>query len=208
MSEDNNINDCLDYEVQCLTSQSSTTENPIESFSPVPIAPIFDKQTQSIKNGDFSAPSRSPSPYYRPWSPYTIVLDVQETDIEIPDDVLQKHFLPFDEEINEESANFVSMNRYDTTKNSVFEPTSTGHLLLARIVSDPRETYKGENFLYFTEKPLSCFQSTWDYLHGWQTIYKGLIHPAFSGHSFKGFHFLEECLKVRPENYQLNNKVK
>ena len=108
----------------------------------------------------------------------------------------------FNVEINEESANFVSMGRTDTIVNSVFEPTED--LLLARIKSDPRDTFKGENFLYFSEKPLRCFQSTWNDQQGWQTTYYGLKYIAFSGHFFKKFHFLDSCLEIHPENYQLN----
>ena len=207
MADFNNIyrdeESSLDDEVASLMSCVNDNHIGCHCFSPTPPIPILDNQ--QIENAELSTSRLSPC--YRPSSPFKIVLEVQkhknkDQNVEIPDPVRTKHFLPTGVNIDEESANLLSMHRNDTKVNSVFGPTD--NLLLTKIETDPRKTFPEERYLYITKYPLPCYQSTSNDQEEWQTTFIGYKYGVFSGHQ-ESFHFLKSCLEVHPENYELKN---
>ena len=134
-------------------------------------------------------------------TPCKVLLSVlpKEKWIDVPQCLLEKHFLPIYAPKNADSAEKIFTSR-GISKNTVFE--SCKKLMLCYVKKKSHlNIFNGERYVWVTDSPLICFHSEKHrYGHGSSTYFDGLKYGVFSGHN-ETFHYLKYSRKMDLENF-------
>ena len=111
----------------------------------------------------------------------------------IPDILLQKHFLPQHEYVSAEKALELSKNRFNRNKNTVFENPSK--IWKCTVVQDDSGLVSPETEVYVSDKRLQTYQCYRDLnqLNQWIVEDLGMNYAVF-GTDISDYHFIDESL--------------
>ena len=111
----------------------------------------------------------------------------------IPDILLQKHFLPQHEYVSAEKALELSKNRFNRNKNTVFENPSK--IWKCTVVQDDSGLVSPETEVYVSDKRLQTYQCYRDLnqLNEWIVEDLGMNYAVF-GTDISDYHFIDESL--------------